>query len=135
MTTLTNITSCNSPICSPINIRDMLTTTSTSLLNAWTELASLNFKDNGWDLIRMHSQYDSLILTIVSGGQEIGDNQKMIFLIKACETNPENLDWASHVRILHSSVTLNQITEPAALKDAAKGFFLTCKKFEQKNAN
>ena len=55
-------------------IRDMLTTTSTSLLNAWTELASLNFKDNGWDLIRMHSQCDSLVLTIVSGGQEIGDN-------------------------------------------------------------
>ena len=109
-------------------ITDTQSTSTTAMRNAQMDLHKLHLKDSQWDVTKLHTSFDALVATLRSAGTTVDDNQQMLLLLQAYETNLDNDDWITHVRTLRSSQNVGMITSPAQMMESAKTFYLDLKR-------
>ena len=104
-------------------IADTQSTASTASRNVLNAIMSINFKDNGWDISRLHTSFDSLVATLKAAGEApTTSSQLLYYLMNAYRTNGDNEEWIAHVRNMDSQITSQTITDTAQLQENAKGF-------------
>ena len=100
-------------------IADTQSTASTASRNALNAIVTINFKENGWDISRLHTSFDSFVATLVVAGEEPTNSMQLLYLMNAYRANSDNEDWIAHVCNMDLQITLQTITDMAQLQENA----------------
>ena len=93
-----------------------MSTTATASKNAFSQHIDLSFKDNSWDINKMHTTFDLLVSTLTAAEETPTTGTQLLYLMKAYRTNSENEDWMAHVRNMDSMINSNTIRDVQALQ-------------------
>ena len=108
-------------------IKETDTSTTLARRDQKLELATLTFKQCGYDVAKVHAQFDATVSLIAQGGKPIDDDDKMMYLLQIYKT-VENEQFLSHINQLESQWSTGTLTSPEVLRTKVKQQIATMKR-------
>ena len=97
------------------------TTTVLATRDLKLDLQSLDMKNHGYSLQKLHTHVDVVLAQIKQSGADVADDDIITFLFQAYKTNP-NKKWNSHVDALESDWSRGKLTESSELRTQGESF-------------
>lgn len=105
-------------------IKDSHTTTTLATRDYKIDLQKLDFSKFGYNIVKLHGEFDNLLAKIRQSGKDIDDEDQIIYLLQAYKTN-DNKKFRQHVDNQESAWSTGTLTSPKTLKTNIEAYVQT----------